>query len=238
MSKKKIWFTALLTLVLVFSVAGTAIAASGDNHPGGPGKGKRFPHGLGEVTSVGNDQFTAEKRNGTEIIFLVDDDTRYFGDLESFNDIEVGLKVAVMGSREGDQSITAKAVGAGEFPLGQRAGGEVTALDSDSLTIESRDGESLTFQVDGETLFFSRDDQVESLSDIEIGDHAMIQYEEASDGILVAKTIGSGTPDGDCQKGPDQRSGHGMGDGPKGSMNQNSGNGPQPGVGFQDARNG
>jgi len=125
---------------------------------------------------------------------LVDDDTRYFGDLESFNDIEVGMKVAVMGAREGDQTISAKAVGSGESPLGKRAGGEVTAVDNDSLTIENRKGESLTFQVDGETLFFSRNDEVESLSDIEIGDHAKIHFEEASDGTLIAKSIGAGSP--------------------------------------------
>jgi len=197
MKKKNVWIIALLALVMIFGIAGTAIAASDESpatHPGGPGKGKRNPKGMGEVTSVGSDQFTIETRNGTEVTVLVDDDTRYFGDLESFNDIEVGLQVAVMGAREGDQTISAKAVGSGEFPLGKRAGGEVTAVDSDSLTIENRDGESLTFQVDGETLFFSRNDEIDSLSDIEVGDHARVHYEEASDGTLIAKSIAAGTP--------------------------------------------
>ena len=204
MKKKNIWMIALLALVMVFGIAGTAIAASDPSpasHPGGPGKGKGkdHPKGMGEVTAIGNDQFTIETRNGTEVTVLVDDDTRYFGDLESFNDIEVGMKVAVMGAREGDQTIAAKAVASGEFPLGKRAGGEVTAVDNDSLTIENRDGESLTFQVDGETLFFSRNDEIENLSDIEVGDYARVHYEEASDGTLIAKSIGAGTPkeDGD-----------------------------------------
>ena len=143
MKKKNVWIIALLALVMVFGIAGTAIAASDHSpasHPGGPGKGKGRPKGMGEVMAIGSDQFTVETRNGTEITVLVDDDTRYFGDLESFNDIEVGMQVAAMGKREGDQTIAAKAVGSGEFPLGKRAGGEVTAVDSDSLTIENRDG--------------------------------------------------------------------------------------------------
>ncbi len=226
MNKKKIWIIALLTLVLAFGVAGTAIAAADDapaNHPGGPGKGNRLPKGKAEVISIGDDQFSAETPNGTEITVLVDADTRYFGDLDSFNDIEVGMEVAVMGPRQGDQTVLAKALGAGDdFPLGQRAGGEVTAIDSDSLTLEDRDGESLTFQVDGETLFFSREDEVQDLSDIEIGDHVMIHYEEASDGTLVAKSIGAGgPPKGEGQKGPGQGpgQGHGQGRGQRGGQN-------------------
>lgn len=205
MSKKKIWMTAVLALVMVFGIAGTAMAAPDQapaSHPGGPGRGNRFPHGIGEVISIGDDQFTAETRNGTEVTVFVDDDTRYFGDLESFNNIEAGMEVAVLGAREGDLTILAKAVGAGEFPLGQRAGGEVTAVDSDSLSIENREGESFTFQVDGETIFLSRDGSVEGLADIEVGDHAAVHYEEASDGTLLAKTIGTGGPKGDGPKGP------------------------------------
>jgi hypothetical protein len=210
MTKKRIWITALLTLVMAFGLARTAIAAGDDapaNHQGGPGKGNRSPKGKAEVISIGDDQFTAETPNGTEITVLVDADTRYFGDLESFNDIEVGMEVAVMGARQGDQTVLAKVVGAGdEFPLGQRAGGEVIAIDSDSLTIENRQGESLTFQVDGETLSFSRDDEVQALSDIEIGDHVKIHYEEASDGTLLAKSIGAGGPRiGKGPKGPGNR---------------------------------
>jgi len=204
MKKKNVWIIALLALVMGFGIAGTAIAASDQSptsHPGGPG----HPKGMGEVTAIGSDQFTVETRNGTEVTVLVDDDTRYFGDLESFNDIEVGMKVAVMGAREGDQTIAAKAVGSGDFPLGKRAGGEVTAVDNDSLTIENRKGESFTFQVDGETLFFSRNDEIESLSDIEIGDFAKVHYEEASDGTLIAKSIGSGTPKEDGAKNHEQR---------------------------------
>ena len=203
MKKKKVWMIALLALVMVFGIAGTAIAASDQSptsHPGCPGRGKAYPKGMGEVTAIASDQFTVETRNGTEVTVLVDDDTRYFGDLESFNDIEVGMKVAVIGAREGDLTIAAKAVGSGEFPLGKRAGGEVTAVDSDSLTIENRKDESFTFQVDGETFFLSRSGEIESLSDIEIGDFAKVHYEEASDGTLIAKSIGAGTPKEDGAK--------------------------------------
>jgi len=193
MSRTKIWTAGLITMLTLALVAGSAYA-SGDAHPGGNGGGRRGGHGQAEVVSIGNDEFTIVVRDESEVTVQVDADTRYFGDLESFNDIEVGMTVHVAGIRKGDETAVARAVGAGELPLGERAGGEVTDVDGDSLTIENRDGESLTFQVDGETLFFSRNDEVEDLSDIEVGDHAKIHYEEASDGTLIAKTIAAGTP--------------------------------------------
>ena len=205
MSKKRIWTASLIAFVLVFAIAGTALAASGDgapdNHPPGPGRGDgpgrggRFPHGRGEVMSISDDEFTVMVKDDLEITVLVDADTRYFGDFESFNDIEIGMTVVALGARQGDQTVLAKAIGAGDkFPLGQRTRGEVTDVDSDSLTIENRDGESLTFQVDGETLFFSRDDAVEGLSDVEVGDRVGVHYEEADDGTLIAKSIGVAAP--------------------------------------------
>ncbi len=200
MSKTKIWIASLIAFVLLVSVAGAAYASAGDAapslHPGGPGRGNRA-HGQGEVLAVGDNEFTLLTRNENEITVQVDADTRYFGDLKSFSDIEVGMTVAVMGLRQGDETAVAIAVGSGdEFPLGQRAGGEVTAVSANSVTIEKRDGDSLTFAVDSDTVFLSRDEDVDGISDIEVGDRIGVHYEETSDGSLIAKTIMVGGPEG------------------------------------------
>ena len=200
MSKKTIWISALIAMLTLATVAGTALASGQGapwGHPGGHGEGRRGARGQGEVIAIADDEFTLLMRDEVEITVQVDEDTRYFGDLESFNDIEVGMTVAVAGIRKGEETGLAKAIGAGEQPFGLGARGEVTDVDADSLTIETRDGESLTFQVDGETVFLSRDDEVQSLADIEIGYRAGVHYEEASDGTLLAKTIGAGEPKGD-----------------------------------------
>jgi hypothetical protein len=209
---KKIWFAGLLTLVLVLTMASIAYAGSTDQQPGnppgprgGPGRGQ----GLGgEVIAVGDDQFTLLLRNDVEVTVEVDEDTSYLGDLESFDDIEVGLTVRVAGQRSGDETILARAVASAPY-LGQtRAHGEVTGVASDSLTIETRDGEIYTFVVTADTEFHSRDGSVESLSDVNAGDLVVVLYEEDGDD-LVALLIGVRQP---LQDG----SGNGRGFGPGG----------------------
>ena len=207
---KKIWFAGLLTLVLVLTIAGVAYAGSTDQHPGNP-PGSRGGRGQGlggEVIAVGDDQFTLLLRNNVEVTIEVTEDTSYLGDLESFDDIEVGLTVRVAGQRSGDESIQARAVALAPY-LGQtRAHGEVTGVASDSLTIETRDGEIYTFVVTADTEFHSRDGSVESLSDVNAGDLVVVLYEEDGDD-LVALLIGVRQP---LQDG----SGNGRGFGPGG----------------------
>lgn len=210
---KKIWTASLIALVLVVAVAGAAMASSGDEKPGNPPKpgdsrhGDRPPLLVGEVTAIGEEEFTLLTRNDVEITVLVDDETRYFGDLESFADLEVGLKVGVAGRRQGDQTVLAKGIAsADDFPRARRARGEVIDVGALSLTIETRSGESLTFIVNDETRFFSRDGEVEGLSDISEGDHVGVLFVEADNGALLAKGIGVGgpKPDGDKPDGAGQ----------------------------------
>jgi len=211
---KKIWTAGLIALVLVVSVAGAAFAASTDQHPGNPpgpngdrqGDGpRRPPHALGEITSIGADQFTMLTRSELEVTVMVDEDTNYFGDLESFTDLEVGMQIGAAGMREGEGTFLAKAIFAGDrLEDIRRAGGEVTDVGNSSLTIENREGETLTFEVDENTRFKSRDGEVEGLSDIEEGDHVALLYLVADNGDLVAKVIGVGGPKGDNAPGDSQ----------------------------------
>ena len=202
---KKLWIAGLVALVAVVAVAGAAVAATGDGHPGGPngprsgdqqGQGRhRIPKAIGEVTSIGDDEFTMLTRSDLEITALVDADTSYKDDLEAFEDLEVGMTIGAAGLREGEATFLAKVLFSGErLEDFRRAHGEVSEVGSSSLTIENREGESLTFEVNDDTVFKSRDGEVESLSDIEEGDPIVVGYLVEENGDLLAKVIGVGHP--------------------------------------------
>ncbi|MDA1330147.1 MAG: DUF5666 domain-containing protein [Chloroflexi bacterium] len=213
---KKIWIAGALALILVLTAAGAAYAASGDTTHGNPPDHPGRPHLRGEIVELGDNQFTLLTRNETRVTVEVDEETSYFGALEEFSDIEVGMLVGVAGQRSGEETILARAVGAGE-PRGDklRAFGEVTDVSTDSLTIETRAGETLSFLVTDETRFHSRDGEVESLSDIEEGQKAMVIYIENSDGDFIAAGIGIGGPP-DGAPGPGGRGPGGRGHGSSG----------------------
>ena len=202
---KKLWLAILVALVLVVAVAGVAVAGSGDQHPGNPPRPNtqdrqgdsthRFPHALGEITSIGNDEFTMLTRSDVEVTVLVDEDTRYLGELEDFTDLEVGMTIGAAGLREGEGTFLAKALFAGERLTDfRRAHGEVTDVGNSTLTIETRNGESLTFKVDDDTKFKSRDGEVENLADIDEGDRIVVGYFVNDSGDLIAKVIAVGGP--------------------------------------------
>ena len=202
---KKIWTASLIALLLLVTAAGAALAASGDEHPGNPPRPNagdspsdrphRFPRAMGEITSIGDEEFTMLTRSEVEVTVLVDEDTQYFGDLESFEDLEVGIQIGAAGVRQGEGTFLAKALFAGER-LGdmRRARGEVSDVGNSTLTIETRSGETLTFEVNDQTRFKSRDGEVDELSDIDEGDNVVVGYFVNDSGDLVAKVIGVGGP--------------------------------------------
>lgn len=194
---KKVWFAGLLALVLVVSVVGAALAAPSQDTtadpPGPQGRGQRPPHVIGEISEIGADSLTLELRLSAELTVEVQEFTSYLGTLESFDDLEVGMVVAVIGQRSGEGSFIARAIVSQEdLPLGTRIMGEVIAVTSSSLTIQTRKGETFTYTVNADTEFLSRENAVTELADIEEGDHVMILYEQASNGTLTANVIAVG----------------------------------------------
>lgn len=161
---------------------------------GGPGRGELWqaPHITGEITAIADGQFTMTGRDeDTELTVLIDEETAYIGTAESLSDLAVGDEVAVAGKR-GDEEGTLDArliMLASDLPLGIPVGGEVTAVTSNELTIELRDGISLTFAVDSAVDFLSRDNSVASITDVVAGDHVVVVYEQNADGTLTAKLI-------------------------------------------------
>lgn len=159
---------------------------------GGPGRGPLWgrPHLSGEITAIGDEQFTLTTAGNNEVTVEVDESTSYLGSLDGFDDLEVGLDVAVAGQRSDERTVLARAVAArDDLPFGTRLGGEVTAVGTDTLSIETRLGESFTFDVTAETDFLSRDNSVAGLADIEVGDHVMVLFEQSDSGGLTANII-------------------------------------------------
>ncbi len=204
---KKIFIGGLVALALTAIIATVALAAPNQTDPvdppnppgprGGPGRGLLWepPHLSGEITGVGENQFTLTTEGNITVTVEVSDLTSYLGSLDSFSDLEVGLDVAVAGRRSGEGSVDARVVIArDDLPIGTPLGGEVTAVGGDSLTIETPRGETFTFDVTADTDYLSRENNVSSLSDIDVGDHVLVLFEQASSGGLTANVIMVGGP--------------------------------------------
>lgn len=199
---KKIWLATIGALLLAATVATVAMAAPGQtgamdppNPPGprgGPGRGPFWgpPHLSGEITAIGEDSFTVTTAENNEVTVEVTEFTSYLGELERFADLDVGMDVAMFGHRSGEGTVTARVVAMREdLPFGVPLGGEVTTVSTDSLTIETPRGQVFTFEVTAETDYLSRENAVISIADIEVGDHVMVLYEQASSGELNATVI-------------------------------------------------
>lgn len=161
---------------------------------GGPGRGELWqaPHITGQITAIGDGQFTMTGRDeDKELTVLIDEETAYIGTAESLGDLAVGDEVAVAGKRgEEEGTLEARLIMlASDLPLGVPVGGEVTAATSSGLTIELRDGITLSFAVESSTDFLSRDNSVTSITDVAVGDHVVVVYKQTASGTLTANLI-------------------------------------------------
>jgi hypothetical protein len=209
---KKVWIAGLLALALVVTVVGVAAAAApaasaqaigvldrGGFYPtnppgprGGPGAGPQWqpPHLKGEIISIASTtSFTMSGPDDHDITVTVGDTTSYIGSLTAFADLHVGDEVAVDGRRSEGGLEARVIIDADSLPLGIPVGGEVTAVTSSKLTIELRDGLSFNFTVDASTDFLSRENAVTSISDVKVGDHVVVVFDQASSATLTANLI-------------------------------------------------
>jgi hypothetical protein len=111
---KKILIAGIGVLLLAASLATLALAAPNQAEPmdppnppgprGGPGRNLLWgpPHLAGEITEIGEGEFTATIEGNSQIVVEVSEDTSYLGVLESFSDLEIGLEVVVAGHRSGE----------------------------------------------------------------------------------------------------------------------------------------
>ena len=192
---KKILFSVLLAVLVALGVASTAFAAEGQ-----PPEGRGGRRGVGLVTAVAEEQITVQSPQGETYTLLVDENTRYHfpdGGEASFADVQVGRWIAGTLQRNEEDAWIARHIlilpeGFDPSLVTQRARGQVTAVDAagGTLSIETRRGETLTFTVDGNTLFIG---PVQGLEAVAVGMVAGVGAQEL-DGALVAVVMHAHLP--------------------------------------------
>jgi RNase P/RNase MRP subunit p29 len=124
----------------------------------------------GRVTSVdvAGNTFVLESKDGQATTVKVDAGTKFHGQVTGLGELQVGLLAQATIEEQANGDMLAKSVRAG-LPSDKRFLGKVTALNTKSFTIQTRQGKSLTFQVTAETRFRSRRGIVGGLEDLKAG---------------------------------------------------------------------
>ncbi len=173
----------------------------------------------GEIAQVnpGRDTFSLKTREGATLTFKVGERTRYRsrdGSIQGLQDLQPGMVALVAAVEDEDGQLVALLVAAGKpedrprFDV--RAAGRIVALGDRSFTLQTRSGERMTFAVDGNTIFKSRDGSVNGFGDLEVGMGALVGARKQEDGSLKAIIVGAGKmrnerPDGRPDREPGSR---------------------------------
>ncbi|MDX1521590.1 MAG: DUF5666 domain-containing protein, partial [Anaerolineae bacterium] len=165
---------------------------AGEGFHAGP-EGHRGPRGRGsggEVTAIGDSTLTIQNRKGESVTVNVTDDTRIFlvesQSEGSLSDISVGDKVGIRGQRNDDGTVNARGIMVA--PRGDHAGGRVTAIDGQTITVENRDGEAKIVTNDSTEFRIGRD-QTGSIADVTTDKRVMAFGETQDDGSLAARLV-------------------------------------------------
>ena len=194
MGRKGLW-TILAVLALAMMSVRTALAAPAINEQRPNRAGMRV---YGQVTAIGDGQFTLLLSDGREVTVRVDEQTRFRqagGGEATFGDLTVGRWVAGVG-RPTDQEGVFLARVVVLLPedfdpsqrLGARAAGRVVRVDAEGGTfvLDTRQGE-VTVAVNEATRFRG----IASLGDLQPGMFAAAAGEKQDDGTLLARVVGA-----------------------------------------------
>jgi hypothetical protein len=153
----------------------------------------------GEVTAVdaAAGKFRLETRDGAVLTFYVHEKTRYGGQLENLESMEIGWQAGVGALEDEEGQLNAAVVIAGERqerPELDSFRGTVTeaAAAAGKFRLETPDGEVLTFFVSERTRYRG---QVEGLDDLQAGWKAGVGAVEDEDGALQAVFVAAGDPE-------------------------------------------
>ena len=167
---------------------------------GGPG---HFFGGI-TVTAISGNDVSLETEDGWTRTITVDDETEYSksGDEISLADLAVGDRIAFRQTLADDGTWTIDAIAV----ILPHVGGEVTAIDGSTITVEGRDGTTSTITVNGDTTYQVNGDDA-TLADVEVGMVLVAEGTENTDGSLTATEVKAADPD-DFSGGPGR---HGFG---------------------------
>jgi uncharacterized protein DUF5666 len=178
--------------------AGTGTTGSSDVtietlNGGGPGV-RGFGHGFGgiTVTAISGNDIALETVDGWTRTITVDSGTTYSksGDTIALADLEVGDEIAFRQTREDDGAFTIDAI----VVIPPHAGGEVTAVNGSTITLQGRDGSTATVTVTSDTSFEVNGDDA-TLADVKVGMFLVAEGTENADGSLTATDVKAADPD-------------------------------------------
>ena len=163
----------------------------------------------GEITGVvpGQETFTLMSREGEEYELSTNERTKFHsrdGSVQDIHDLKKGMLAMVGAVRQDDGQLLALVVGVGspeDRPeLDVKAGGEVVAKSGNSFTIQSRNGESISFSVSDNTHYKG----ISGFGELEVGMMAAVGGTETDDGLL-AVFVGARNPEDRPQRDPQDR---------------------------------
>ena len=103
-------------------------------------------------------------------------------------DLAVGDQVVFSQAKQADGTYTITAIRV----ILPSVGGQVTAIDGNTLTVTQRDGTTATIHVDSSTTYQVEGVTAPTLSDIKVGAFVMAEGTLRTDGSLDADVVGSG----------------------------------------------
>jgi len=148
----------------------------------------------GEITRIdpGAGTYQLQKPDGTEMTFLVNENTRYGGQINSLDDLQVGWKAAVAAKKTSEGGWMTLALIAGDAPAFVKAKGVVTAVDAGAgqFEIKKSDGTTVRYFVNEKTRYRG---QLSSLDEMQVGWQAAVAAKVDDDGKLMAVLVIAGT---------------------------------------------
>jgi preprotein translocase subunit YajC len=164
------------------------------------------------VKSVGSDTFTLTTHDGTTVTVDVSSSTTYVdpsATSATFSTIKVGDHVAVFGT-DTSNTVTATKVAIGDAggfggPGGGWGGhgapggtppaafGTVKSVGSDTFTLTTHDGTTVTVDVSSSTTYREAGKSSASLSDVTVGSQVVVFGTDTSD-TVTATSVGIGAP--------------------------------------------
>jgi hypothetical protein len=165
--------------------------ALGDGEDECPTRGPGHRRGLGgEVIAVGESSLTILTRDDETIEVNAGDETKVWlfesQSEGSLSDIEIGNMVGIRGRKTEDGTV--EALGIVVLPVGDKAGGKVTAVDGETISVEDFQGEATTI-VTGADTQFRLGRETGSLADVTEGKLVVAFGETQDDGALAARLV-------------------------------------------------
>ncbi len=147
----------------------------------------------GEIVAVDLDagSFVLQTNSGEERPFLVDDTTRYFGQLSGLRDLQSGWEAGVGGVETDDGDLLAKFVIGVDIQNAKIHAGTITGVipSAGTFTLQTRQGEEWTVAVDENTRYNSRAGEIAGLDDLVPDMVAMVYGSPQDEGVFLAKRV-------------------------------------------------